>query len=99
MRFYSSGHCDWRTFAPNGRKTKDGCALQVGGLSERNPMPDLSTMTVAQIVELTERLLQEREQRLRIALHALLDEFGLDIHGPNQVMVTDRFGKLCELSL
>lgn len=56
-------------------------------------------MTVAQIVELTERLLQEREQRLRIALHELLDEFGLDAHGPNHVMVRDRFGKLSELSL
>jgi hypothetical protein len=62
-------------------------------------MPDLSKMTVAQIVELTERLLQEREQRLRIALHELLDEFGLDAHGPNHVMVRDRFGKLSELSL
>jgi hypothetical protein len=57
-------------------------------------MPDLSNMTVAQIVELTERLLQEREQRLQIALHKLLDEFGLDTHGPNQLMVRDRFGKL-----
>ena len=62
-------------------------------------MPDLSNMTVEQIVELTERLLQEREQRLRIALHRLLDEFGLDVNGPNQVMVRDRLGKVCELSL